>query len=225
MLTPPATLPRVLLTGFDPFGGDSVNPSWLAVSALEGRRILKHRVVAARLPTEFDLSLQILKHLMSYHRPKIVICVGQAGGRNAMGLERVAINVNDARIPDNAGQQPIDTPVVARGPAAYFSTLPLKAMAQDLRRAGLSVEMSQSAGTFVCNHVFYGLMHTLASRKWTALGVRGGFVHVPWLPDQGTPSMPLADMVRGLELGVRCALRHQSCGVLSAQARSGGALH
>ena len=199
------TRPKVLVTGFDAFGGDAINPSWLAAKALHGRVVLGHTVVAAQLPTVFDASLQALRALLKQHRPALVICVGQAGGRSALSLERVAINVNDARIADNAGAQPVDTPVVPGAPAAYFSTLPIKAMLLALQRKGIPVEVSQTAGTFVCNHVFYGLMHLLATQRGFKSS-RGGFIHVPWLAEQGAPSMPLADITRGLRLALRTAL-------------------
>lgn len=201
-------LPRILLTGFDAFGGDTVNPSWQAVQALHGRRIAGHQVVAASLPTVFEASLAELGRLLRLHRPALVLCVGQAGGRAALSLERVAINVNDARIADNAAAQPVDTPVVAGGPAAYFSTLPIKAMLQALQKEGLAAEVSQTAGTFVCNHVFYGLMHMLATQRGFKR-TRGGFVHVPFLPGQGQPHMALEDVVRGLRVAVRAAITTQ----------------
>ena len=197
--------PVVLLTGFDPFGGQAVNPSWEAVRALHGRRIGGHRVVAAQLPTVFGAARQRLGALLRLHRPALVICVGQAGGRDALSLERVALNVDDACLPDNAGAQPVDQPVVAGGPAAYFSTLPIKAICAALERDGLPAEVSQTAGTFVCNHVFYGLMHALATGRGLRR-TRGGFIHVPWLPAQGSPAMELEAMVRGLRLAVRTAL-------------------
>ncbi|OGB40295.1 MAG: pyroglutamyl-peptidase I [Burkholderiales bacterium RIFCSPLOWO2_12_67_14] len=200
--------PRVLLTGFDPFGGATLNPSWLAVQALHGRRLLGHTLMAARLPTVFGDSLRTLPALLAQHRPALVVCVGQAGGRSALSLERIAINVDDAPIADNAGAQPIDTPVAPGAPAAYFSTLPIKAMRAALRREGLPAEVSQTAGTFVCNHVFYGLMHALATQP-ELRHTRGGFVHVPWLPEQGTPSMALDDVVRGLRVALRCALENR----------------
>ena len=199
---------NVLLTGFDAFGGEPINPSWLAVQALHGRRIAGHRVLAAQLPTVFDASLNVLRGLLKQHKPALAICVGQAGGRSALSLERVAINVNDARIADNAAAQPIDTPVIASGPAAYFTTLPIKAMLLVLQQAGVAAQVSQTAGTFVCNHVFYGLMHLLATQRGLRR-TRGGFIHVPYLPEQGTPAMPLDDMVRGLRLALRCALTTQ----------------
>lgn len=204
-----AQSPTVLLTGFDAFGGAELNPSWLAVQALHGRRVQGHRLVAAQLPTAFGASLQRLDELLLAHRPELVLCVGQAGGRAAISLERVAINLDDAPIADNAGAQPIDKPVHPGAPAAYFSTLPIKAILAELQAAGIAAEVSQTAGTFVCNHVFFGLMHALA-RQAALRHTRGGFVHVPWLPEQGRPSMALEDTVRALRLTVGCALRvHQ----------------
>lgn len=197
---------KVLLTGFDAFGGASINPSWLAVQALDGRKVLGHTVVVAQLPTVFDASLRELDALLRQHQPALVMCVGQAGGRKLISLERVAINVNDAPLADNAGAQPVDTPVVHDAPVAYFTSLPIKAMLAALHEAGLGAEVSQTAGTFVCNHVFYGLMRTLATEP-ELRHTRGGFVHVPWLPEQGTPHMALADIVRGLQVAVRSALQ------------------
>ncbi len=198
--------PTVLVTGFDPFGGAALNPSWLAAQALHGRRIGGHTVVAAQLPTVFGRSLDALSALLKQHRPALVLCLGQAGGRGAISLERIAINIDDARIADNAGQKPIDRAVVPGAPAAYFSSLPIKAMLLAIHKAGVAVEVSQTAGTFVCNHVFYGLMHELSTRR-ALLKTRGGFVHLPFLPEQGKPSMPLEEMQRGLRTGIRCALR------------------
>lgn len=200
-----APKPVALLTGFDPFGGDAQNPSWLAVQALHGRQLAGHRIVAAQLPTVFGDSLTVLQALLRQHRPALVVCVGLAAGRSGLSLERVAINVNDARIADNAGAQPVDTAVAPDGPAAYFSSLPIKAMLLELQRAGVAAEVSQTAGTFVCNHVFYGLMHLLATQRGMRQ-VRGGFLHVPALPGQAAISMPLEEMVHGLQVALRCAL-------------------
>jgi len=197
--------PTVLVTGFDPFGGASINPSWMAVQALHGRQVGGHRIVGAQLPTVFGHSLEVLRDLLQRHRPELVLCTGQAGGRAALSFERVAINVNDARIPDNAGEQPVDTPVVAGGPAAYFTNLPIKAMLATLLAEGINAEVSQTAGTFVCNHVFYGLMYELATRA-ELRHTRGGLVHVPWLPAQGQPSMRLDETVQGIKLAIECAL-------------------
>jgi pyroglutamyl-peptidase len=209
----------VLVTGFEPFGGEAVNPSWMAAQALHGRVVAEHRLVAARLPTVFDAALETLEEALLRHRPALVVCTGQAGGRAALSLERVAINVNDARIPDNANARPVDTPVVAGAPAAYFSTLPIKAMLVALLDEGIDAEVSQTAGTFVCNHVFYGLMHFLATLPELRLA-RGGFVHVPWLPGQGQPSMRLDETVHGLRIAIECALT-----TVSDVRRAAGALN
>jgi pyroglutamyl-peptidase len=204
--SPLIPVPCILVTGFEPFGGERVNPSWQVACALEAQMLAGHRVVAAQLPTCFGASATLLTTLLRQHRPALVLCLGQAGGRSAISLERIAINVDDARITDNAGYQPIDSPVRKRGPAAYWSTLPIKAMALALQQAGTAAQVSQTAGTFVCNHVFYVLMHTLRSKAYA--GVRGGFVHIPFAPEQcvdanlGQPCMPLEDMVRGVRLGI-----------------------
>lgn len=200
------TQPRILLTGFDPFGGETINPSWEAVRALHGRRVGGHLVVARQLPTEFATSLRLLKAAMRELKPAIVLGVGQAGGRTQLSLERVAINLQDARIPDNAGAQPIDEPVIAGAPAAYFSTLPLKTMLAALRDAGLPADISHSAGTYVCNHIAYAMLHLAAARR----GVRAGFIHIPYLPAQaahlrGAASMAQADVERGLLVALRTA--------------------
>lgn len=201
---PPRSPATVLVTGFDPFGGSTVNPSWDAIHALHGRTVAGRKLVGGELPTVFGRSLERLAELMAEHQPELVVCTGQAGGRAAISLERVAINVNDARIPDNLGAKPIDVPIIPDGPAAYFTSLPIKAMLQALLDAGINAEVSQTAGTFVCNHVFYGLMHLLARPQWQ--GTRGGLIHVPWLPQQGQPSMRLDELVTGLELAIAVAL-------------------
>jgi pyroglutamyl-peptidase len=197
---------KALVTGFEPFGADAVNPSREAVSQLPPR--LGELAVETRiLPTVFGRAIAALEDAVATVRPDIVLCVGLAGGRADLSLERVAINVDDARIPDNDGQQPIDRPIVADGPAAYFTGLPVKAAVMALREAGLPAIVSNTAGTFVCNHVFYGLMHLVATRP---LPVRGGFLHVPYLPSQaaglgGMPSMALDDIVQGIGIILRIA--------------------
>lgn len=205
------TTRTVLLTGFQPFGGEHVNPSWQAVYALHGTRIAGHRVVARELPVAFGDSLKTLRAALREITPSLVICVGQAGGRAQLSLERVAINVDDARIPDNRGRQPVDLPVVDDGPAAYFSTLPIKAMLRALRGAGIPAEISQTAGTYVCNHVFYGLMHALRARR----GVRAGFIHIPYSPAQaalhpGAPCLAIETVTAALRLAVQVALKTPS---------------
>ena len=202
----------VLLTGFDPFGGESLNPSWLAAEALHGETIAGRRIVAVQLPTSFARSPRTLRAAIRRHAPELIVCVGQAGGRAQISLERVAINVDDARIADNDGAQPVDTPIVRGGPAAYFSTLPIKTMFAALREADIPAEISQTAGTFVCNRVFYALMHALAEDGHLRGGVRGGFVHIPYLPEQaaarlGAPSLSLGIVVAALRIMIETALR------------------
>lgn len=197
----------VLLTGFEPFGGELVNPSALAVARLHGRVLAGAQVHAVVLPCVFGAARRALTRALDRVDPAVTVCVGQAGGRAGFALERVAINVDDARIPDNRGAQPVDRAVLRGGPVGYWSTLPIKAAVRALRDAGFAAEVSQSAGTFVCNHVFYALMHALAARP----RARGGFVHVPYLPEQaqragGAPSMSLDDIVAGLERVVTTAL-------------------
>jgi pyroglutamyl-peptidase len=199
----------VLLTGFEPFGGEALNPSWEAVRALQGARIGGHRVEARCLPVVFGDSIAHLRKAIAATKPVLVVCVGQAGGRPQLSLERVAINVDDARAPDNAGQCPVDAAIVADGPAAYFATLPIKRLRAALHRAGIPAEISQTAGTYVCNHVFYGLMHALRARR----GLRGGFVHIPYSPEQaarhaGAASLPTATVTEALRIIVRTALAH-----------------
>jgi pyroglutamyl-peptidase len=203
--------PRILLTGFEPFGGDAVNPSWQVAQAWHGRSVAGAQVHAVQLPCVFGAALQALQLALDQTRPQLVLALGQAGGRCDFSIERVAINVDDARIPDNAGASPVDAPVVAGAPAAYFSTLPIKAMVAVLRQAGLPASVSQTAGTFVCNHVFFGLMHALARGRRRA--VRGGFMHLPLLPAQaaarpgqaGMPSLPVATLVDGVGLALQTA--------------------
>ena len=218
-IKPDNKLPTVLLTGFDAFGGDAINPSSMAAQALHEETLEGHRVVTAQLPCEFAASSKALSALLRQHKPALVLCLGLAGGRANLSLERVAINVQDARIADNAGAQPIDSPIAENGPAAYFSTLPIKAMLQALTDAGIPTEVSQTAGTFVCNHVFYALMHALKKQRGRAKA-RGGFAHVPYLPGQGLPCMPLDEMVRGLRVAITCALITKADAVIGAGALS-----
>jgi len=201
---------KALVTGFEPFGGDSVNPALEALRALPPR-LGALEVMTQVLPAVFGQALDTLETAVAATDPDIVLCVGLAGGRAALSLERVAINIDDARIADNAGRQPIDRPVAGEGPAAYFATLPIKAAVAAPRAAGLPAIVSNSAGTFVCNHVFYGLLHLAATRR---TGLRGGFLHVPYLPEQasredGAPSMALGDIVRGIEIVLRVAASRQ----------------
>lgn len=198
--------PTVLITGFEPFGGQPINPSALAVRALDGRELAGRRLVAEVLPVVFGDAISALRRRLHALRPELVICVGEAGGHPHLAVERVAINVNDARIPDNAGAQPIDRAIAPMGPVGYWSTLPIKAIVAAINERGIPAAVSQTAGTFVCNHVFYGLMELLAKKP----AVRGGFIHVPFLPEQaagtGKPSLPLEQIVQGLEIAIATAL-------------------
>lgn len=191
----------VLLTGFEPFDQDPVNPSWEAVRQLDGLQLRDDvRIVARRLPCAFATAPECLLQMINELRPAMVIATGLGPGRSDISIERVAINLNDARITDNLGAQPIDTAVVTDGPAAYFTTLPIKAMVRAVREAGVAASVSHTAGTFVCNQVFYRLQHALAGS-----GVRSGFIHVPRLPGGSEPSMALTTLIEGLRVAVTAA--------------------
>ena len=196
----------VLLTGFEPFNRETINPAWEAVRALDGWRGDGFVVAARQLPCVFGDAGAVLRAALGELDPALVIAVGQAGGRVDLSVERVAINVDDAPIPDNAQRQLVDQAIVEGGPAAYFSTLPIKAIVRRLRAEGLPASVSQTAGTFVCNHVFYALMHHTA-----AMALRAGFIHIPYLPQQaaahaGAASMALDQVIRGLKLAIEVAL-------------------
>jgi pyroglutamyl-peptidase len=215
------TTKTILLTGFEPFKGATINPSWEAARALDGWNGPGFEVAARLLPCEFGrANIALLEAVEAVH-PDIVIAVGQAGGRSEISLERIAINVDDALFADNAGAQPVDTAIIADGPAAYFSTLPIKAIVRALRLRGFPAGVSQTAGTFVCNHVFYGLMHHAAGST-----LKAGFIHVPFLPEQAAerperpPSMALKDIVDGLRIAVELAVTADE-----DVAEAGGATH
>ncbi|WP_431275508.1 pyroglutamyl-peptidase I [Variovorax ureilyticus] len=215
---------RILVTGFEPFERDTVNPSWEVARALDGWVCEGAEAQAVQLPCAFGRAIEVLDGALAECRPTLVVALGLAGTRLEITPERVAINVDDARIADNAGGQPIDQPVIAGAPAAYFSTLPIKAIVRDMRAAGVPASVSNTAGTFVCNHVFFALMHRLATRPELA-SARGGFVHLPCLPEQaarlaGVPSMALATQVEGLRTLLRTALT-----VRQDVRETGGQLH
>lgn len=205
---------QVLITGFEPFGGERVNPSWEVVKQLAGREVNNNglsdvKLVVRQLPCVFGKANEALNQAIDEIDPMMVICVGQAGGRVDFSIERVAINVDDARIADNAGQQPVDQPIVAQGPAAYFSKLPIKALVNGLREAGIPASVSQTAGTYVCNHVMYGLLHRM--QQGNSRVEKGGFIHIPYLPEQaalhpGSASMSVATLLEALELTIFIAL-------------------
>ena len=190
---------QLLITGFDPFGGEGINPSWEAVRLLEDP-IGEYRLTKLQLPTVFGRAADLLLEVADRLQPDAVLCVGQAGGRAGITPEVIGINLREARIPDNEGHQPQNEPVIPGGPAAYFATLPVREMVSAVQAGGLPASLSYSAGAFVCNDVLYSLLH-----RFDGTAVRAGFVHVPYLPGQAggdKPSMSLADIVRGLTLAI-----------------------
>ena len=202
---------KLLLTGFTPFDGETINPALEAVKRVKSE-IAGMEIVKLEVPTVFGESVQLVAEAIEREQPDFVLSVGQAGGRVAVTPERVAINVDDARIPDNAGQQPIDVPIFADGENAYFATLPVKAMAEAIREAGLPSALSNSAGTYVCNHLMYGVLYHLNRHHKDA---KAGFIHVPYIPEQtadkpGVPSMPLDDIVRALEAAIAAIPAHET---------------
>jgi pyroglutamyl-peptidase len=206
----PAAPKCVLVTGFEPFGGEKLNPSWEIVHALPAT-LGGHRIEKLLVPTEFGRSVQVVVRAIGKFKPGLVLCIGEAGGRSRMSVERVAINVSDARIADNAGRQPIDEPVRGGGPAAYLCTLPVKSMVAAIAKAGVPAEVSNSAGTFVCNQLIYGVLDHIADKS---LAVRAGFMHVPYLEAQvldkaHTPAMALASMVEGTKAAIMAAIKER----------------
>ncbi len=187
---------KLLITGFDPFGGSPVNPAWLAVDALPDR-VGTWELHKLQVPTVFGEAAKTVLAVAEELRPDAVLCVGQSGGRGAVTPEMAALNLRFARIPDNAGQTPRDEPVIPGGPAAYFSTLPARAMANAIQAAGLPGAVSYSAGVYVCNDLFYALLH-----HFRGTSVRVGFIHVPFLPQQGEPSLPLHETVSALTAAI-----------------------
>jgi pyroglutamyl-peptidase len=198
-------LPTVLLSGFEPFGGDLRNSSWDAARGLNDEIIAGHRVTSVCLPVTFCGALPRLFTAIQSHQPRLVIAVGQANSRCRISIERVALNLIDARIADNEGQQPVDVAIEPEGPAACFSTLPIKRVYAALKAAGFPVELSHSAGTFVCNQVFYGLLRHLPA------DVRCGFIHIPYGPEQaadkpGAPSMAATLVMDALRQAIETCL-------------------
>ncbi|EKO3575291.1 pyroglutamyl-peptidase I [Vibrio metschnikovii] len=179
---------KVLITGFEPFGEDSLNPSQALLNAKEQLHVTGVEVIGCVLPVVRYQAAEVAINAIKTHQPDLVLMFGQASGRAAITPERVAINLDDYRIADNAGHQPIDEAIIADGPAAYFTTLPVKAMVEDLQQAGIAAEVSYSAGTFVCNHLFYAVQHYLSQHD-----IPSGFIHIPALPEQvpaTNPSLP-----------------------------------
>ncbi|AOT69612.1 pyroglutamyl-peptidase I [Geosporobacter ferrireducens] len=201
---------KVLVTGFEPFGGESVNPSFEAVKNLD-HTIAGAQIVKAQIATVFNKSIHQLEKLIIKEQPDIVICVGQAGGRYDISIERIGINIDDARIKDNEGNQPIDKPIFEDGENAYFSNLPVKAMVREVKNANIPASVSNTAGTFVCNHIFYALLY-LIHKKYPE--IRGGFIHVPFCAHQiidkpNTPYMDIDKITEGLKYAIKAAIEHR----------------
>lgn len=194
---------KILVTGFDPFGGETVNPAFEAVKRLP-RKIAGFDVEVIEIPTVFHKSIRVIMDRAEEIGADRILMVGQAGGRFEITVERIGINVDDARIPDNEGNRPVDVPIDPEGPAAYFATLPVKAITERIRSCGIPAKISNTAGTFVCNHVLYGVLNETAKRK---LPVKAGFIHVPFLPGQavsrdGVPSMSAETIAAALKTAV-----------------------
>lgn len=194
---------KILVTGFDPFGSDKINPAIEAVKRLPDT-IKGAKIIKLEIPTVFNKSAQVVHQAIVKEQPDYVLNVGQAGGRSALTPERVAININDGRIPDNDGYQPLDEPIQPDGDTAYFTQLPIKAMAKAIRAAGLPAIVSNTAGTYVCNHIFYQVQY-MRAKEFPKL--KAGFIHIPFLPEQvitrtNQPSMALADIVKGLTAAI-----------------------
>ena len=223
---------KLLLTAFTPFDGERINPALEAVKLVKDK-IGNLEIVKLEVPTVFGKSIETVREAIEREKPDFVLSIGQAGGRAEITPERVAINLDDARIPDNEGNQPIDEPIFPDGENAYFSTLPVKAMVEAIRKEGLPSSLSNSAGTYVCNHLMYGVLYFIhneycshsmqylrdnnAQHKFSSLlffeeerssVVKAGFIHVPYIPEQvkdkkEMPALPLSDIVRGLEAAIQ----------------------
>lgn len=201
---------KVLITGFDPFGGERVNPAWEAVKAMKSN-IDGIEVVKLQIPTVFKKSAEKLYAGIEEHKPDVVICIGQAGGRYDISVERVAINMDDGRIPDNEGYQPIDTPVYADGESAYFATLPIKGIVEEVKLAKIPASVSNTAGTYVCNHIMYSLLYYISKNN---LNIKGGFIHVPYITEQvvdkkNMPYMEVSTITKALECAVQALNKYK----------------
>lgn len=214
---------KILITGFDPFEDEPLNPSWEAVRRLPDK-VGEAEVIKVQIPTVFGKAADVVHDAVVEHDPDVVVSVGQAGGRFAVSPERVAINIDDGRIPDNEGKQPIDSPIREDGAAAYFTSLPVKAMVTAMREAGVPAVVSNTAGTYVCNHVMYQILYMIDHEF---PGKRGGFVHVPYTPQQvidkpGLPSVSVEDMAVALEAGLGAIVEYRDKPDLHVV---GGAIH
>ncbi|MGB5445601.1 MAG: pyroglutamyl-peptidase I [Psychromonas sp.] len=199
---------KILITGFEPFGGEAVNPALEAVKKLEGYSLIGAEIVTCSVPVVYLKSIDTVIEAIKTHQPDYVLTVGQAAGRAGITPERVAINVDDYRIADNEGNQIIDKAIRAEGPDAYFSTLPIKAMVKAIQDKGIPAQVSNTAGTYVCNHLFYGVQHFLRNTN-----IGHGFVHIPLLPSQATdgaqPTLSLELIVEGLAIAAQAIVDNE----------------
>lgn len=208
---------KILVTGFDPFGGDKINPAIEAVKLLPDK-IDEAEIIKLEIPTVFNKSAEVVRKAIKEIQPDYVLNVGQAGGRFGLTPERVAININDGRIPDNEGYQPLGEPIHKDGDTAYFTQLPIKAEAKAIRDVGLPASVSNSAGTYVCNHIMYQVQY-MRAKEFPA--IKAGFIHIPFLPKQvvnrpNTPSMDLKDIVRGLTAAINAIVERNGKGDIIA---------
>lgn len=206
---------KILVTGFDPFGGEKINPALETIKRLPDT-ILGSQIIKLEIPTVVGKSLAKIKEAVEKENPDVVLSIGQAGGRSEITVERVGINIDDCRIPDNEGNQPIDEPVVKGGPAAYFVTVPIKAIVENIKAHNIPASISNTAGTFICNHVCYGVAHLVAQRTAAGKPMKSGFIHIPFLPEQVigkpalTPSMSLETIVSGITHALEAIVEHGS---------------
>lgn len=202
---------KVLITGFDPFGGESMNPAYEAVKGI-ANEVMGSEIIKLEIPTVFGKAIDVLEEAIKLHQPDIVITVGQAGGRFGVTPERIAINQDDARIKDNEGNQPIDVTIKEDGENAYFATLPIKAITQAIKKAGVPSTVSNTAGTFVCNHLMYGLMYIIDKNN---LDIKGGFIHVPYATQQvldkpSSPSLTIDQITVALTAAIEATLSNET---------------
>ena len=206
---------KILVTGFDPFGGEKINPALETIKRLPDT-ILGAQIIKLEIPTVVGKSLAKITEAVEKENPDAVLSIGQAGGRSEITVERIGINIDDCRIPDNEGNQPIDEPVIKGGPAAYFVTVPIKAIVENIKAHNIPASISNTAGTFICNHVCYGVAHLAAARTAAGKPMKSGFIHIPFLPEQVigkpalTPSMSLETIVSGITHALEAIVKHGS---------------
>lgn len=206
---------KILVTGFDPFGGEKINPALETIKRLPDE-ILGAQIIKLEIPTVVGKSLAKITEAVEKENPDVVLSIGQAGGRADITVERIGINIDDCRIPDNEGNQPIDEPVIKGCPAAYFVTIPIKAIVEKIKANKIPASISNTAGTFICNHVCYGVAHLAAARTAAGKPMKSGFIHIPLLPEQAigkpvlTPSMSLETIISGITHALEAIVEHSS---------------